>query len=306
MSRRSWKDIKTSIDQKLEPEEVKKMNTHVEISKIIIKNRLEKGWTQAELGQRAGLHQVQIARIENGEQMPTLKTLEKVAFALNMRITLESIYEDLETEAYPEHLDVFSGNVLVSQDEELYCDLEISKVISFNDFKEWANDHVLDCDICQDLIASIKEVDKEDYYDDLESYTDSVSLSDEMIDTIVSGLSAENNIQVVCMNEKLNLTKLKNNLYKIDDLVLIDFLDSFREEDTQDYIEADGKVIYFNQFNKITDDQIDYLAATASDKKSVDQEQETELRKRFEFVAESGEKYNVLVNNDSDLFIEIE
>jgi transcriptional regulator with XRE-family HTH domain len=53
------------------------------VAKTIIQLRNENGWTQEELARRAGLHQVQIARIENGEQMPTFKILQKIATAFN-------------------------------------------------------------------------------------------------------------------------------------------------------------------------------------------------------------------------------
>jgi transcriptional regulator with XRE-family HTH domain len=46
-----------------------------------------RGWTQADLATRAGLHRVFIAQLEGGHKDPSLTTLEKLAKALRVRVS---------------------------------------------------------------------------------------------------------------------------------------------------------------------------------------------------------------------------
>ncbi|MGW9348921.1 helix-turn-helix domain-containing protein [Nocardiopsis flavescens] len=50
--------------------------------------REELGWSQAELGRRAGMPQPSIARFEHGGTQPTLPTLEKLAEALGLVLSV--------------------------------------------------------------------------------------------------------------------------------------------------------------------------------------------------------------------------
>lgn len=62
-----------------------------------IKNlRLERNWSQAELAKKAGLSQSYIHDLETGTKTPTIRTLEKLAKALQVPID--------------ELIDKFSGN----------------------------------------------------------------------------------------------------------------------------------------------------------------------------------------------------
>ncbi|MHB1042870.1 MAG: helix-turn-helix domain-containing protein [Eubacteriales bacterium] len=59
--------------------------------------------TQEELGDRARLHYSYIGQVERGNKVPSLKTLKKIAAALNVR--LEVLLEDApEREMSPQHL----------------------------------------------------------------------------------------------------------------------------------------------------------------------------------------------------------
>jgi len=50
--------------------------------------REKRGWTQAELGRRAGLHKVSVAQNEIGRRKnPTLVSLKKLGKALGVEIT---------------------------------------------------------------------------------------------------------------------------------------------------------------------------------------------------------------------------
>lgn len=57
----------------------------------ILHLRLERGWTQKELAERAGTKQANISRLENGLLNPSVDMLQRVAEALgaNLTVTLE-------------------------------------------------------------------------------------------------------------------------------------------------------------------------------------------------------------------------
>ena len=50
------------------------------------KLRLQKGWTQEELANRAGLHRTYIGSIERSERNVSLINIEKIAKALNINV----------------------------------------------------------------------------------------------------------------------------------------------------------------------------------------------------------------------------
>lgn len=51
--------------------------------------REQHGWSQTELATRAGMTQSAMARFEAGGTVPTLPVLERIAAALNMRLSVE-------------------------------------------------------------------------------------------------------------------------------------------------------------------------------------------------------------------------
>jgi len=78
-----WADYKkqlTSLDQ-IELEQI-------ELVAQLIVRRKNLGITQQELAEMTGLKQAAIARLENEGAIPRLDTLEKVAKALGMKVTL--------------------------------------------------------------------------------------------------------------------------------------------------------------------------------------------------------------------------
>jgi DNA-binding XRE family transcriptional regulator len=50
----------------------------------VVRYRAERGLTQAQLGELVGLTQPQVARLESGEETPTLRTLAKVSAATDL------------------------------------------------------------------------------------------------------------------------------------------------------------------------------------------------------------------------------
>ena len=59
-----------------------------EMRRELVAARRAKGWSQAELGQRVGLPQVHISRIENGKTSPQYNTLIELVRALEHDLVL--------------------------------------------------------------------------------------------------------------------------------------------------------------------------------------------------------------------------
>ncbi len=59
------------------------------ISKALLKARKEQNLTQAQLAEKLGIEQSEISRLEGPECNPTLKTLSKLAVALDLDIQFE-------------------------------------------------------------------------------------------------------------------------------------------------------------------------------------------------------------------------
>ena len=57
-----------------------------EIANHVLRLRLEKGWSQAELAKRADTKQANISRLESGLSNPSIKFLKKLADALESDI----------------------------------------------------------------------------------------------------------------------------------------------------------------------------------------------------------------------------
>ncbi len=60
-----------------------------EIMRAMIKARIEEEMTQKELAEKSGIRQSNISRIENGDVLPTLKTLEAIAKGLNKKLVIQ-------------------------------------------------------------------------------------------------------------------------------------------------------------------------------------------------------------------------
>lgn len=50
--------------------------------------RRKRGWTQGELARRAGTSQAAIARLESGQMQPCMRTLQRLAEALGVRLVV--------------------------------------------------------------------------------------------------------------------------------------------------------------------------------------------------------------------------
>lgn len=59
-----------------------------EVVRTIIKERIKRGWSQAELAEAVGSRQPVISRLELGEGNPSLQTLQKIANALDLSLQI--------------------------------------------------------------------------------------------------------------------------------------------------------------------------------------------------------------------------
>ncbi len=58
------------------------------LAEMLIRQRLEKGFTQAQLAEKIGTKQSAISRLESGDYNPTLEIIKKVAHALGSKIEI--------------------------------------------------------------------------------------------------------------------------------------------------------------------------------------------------------------------------
>ena len=61
------------------------------LTELLITSRMEQDLTQKELADRSGVHQSNISRIEKGQAMPSLVTLDKIARALGKEVRVSFV-----------------------------------------------------------------------------------------------------------------------------------------------------------------------------------------------------------------------
>ncbi|MFA5421414.1 MAG: helix-turn-helix transcriptional regulator [Bacilli bacterium] len=69
------------------------MKTNLQLGKKIATLRKLRGWNQEELAFRANLNRNYLSDLENGRRNPSLKVLEKVAFAFE--VSLENLFKGI-------------------------------------------------------------------------------------------------------------------------------------------------------------------------------------------------------------------
>ena len=62
-----------------------------QIVKAMLDGRAAKNLTQRELAEITGINQADISKLENGNGNPSLRTLERIAAGLGMRVRLEFV-----------------------------------------------------------------------------------------------------------------------------------------------------------------------------------------------------------------------
>lgn len=66
-----------------------RLRPYLDLANKVLALRLERGWSQAELGRRVGTRQANISRIENAQANPTLKLLQKLAQAFEVELSID-------------------------------------------------------------------------------------------------------------------------------------------------------------------------------------------------------------------------
>ena len=70
--------------------EYERLGPEFQLAQSLIRARMKRGWTQAELARRVGMQQPNIARLEGGNyDRVSLPTLKKVARALGTKIEIK-------------------------------------------------------------------------------------------------------------------------------------------------------------------------------------------------------------------------
>ena len=64
------------------------------VIEAILKARKESGLTQKQLSERPGIAQTDISRLERGNANPSLRTLQRLAAGMGMRVKIEFVPEN--------------------------------------------------------------------------------------------------------------------------------------------------------------------------------------------------------------------
>jgi transcriptional regulator with XRE-family HTH domain len=89
---KSWGEKKKEL-KSIDPMRMNELEAVAQLVNAIHQRRIELGWTQKELADKAGLHQESIARIENGGSIPRLDTVFRLVIALGMKLSLHDSEE---------------------------------------------------------------------------------------------------------------------------------------------------------------------------------------------------------------------
>lgn len=83
------------LAEQLKDEEFRKeweaLEPEFAIKQAMINARNEKGLTQKELSQRSGIAQGDISKLENGNANPSLRTLQRLAEAMDKKLKIEFV-----------------------------------------------------------------------------------------------------------------------------------------------------------------------------------------------------------------------
>ena len=89
------KNFRETLNKQLKNPEFKKewdaLEPEYQIIKAMLDTRNEKEMTQKQLADITGIPQADISRLENGNANPSLRTLQKLADGMGMRLKLEFV-----------------------------------------------------------------------------------------------------------------------------------------------------------------------------------------------------------------------
>jgi transcriptional regulator with XRE-family HTH domain len=97
----------------------------LDLANDILRLRLEKGWTQAELARQMGTRQANVSRVEAGLANPTADFLQRLARALDTELVIRLKSEDAE----PVQIDALHDEQQVAQQRTATGDAVISVVV---------------------------------------------------------------------------------------------------------------------------------------------------------------------------------
>ena len=78
-------------DEQLQKPDFVEAVQSTELGYQITRLRLQRGLTQAQLAELAGIRQISITRLENGQSQPSLSLLQRVAYALQARVEINLV-----------------------------------------------------------------------------------------------------------------------------------------------------------------------------------------------------------------------
>ncbi len=88
-------DFEKLLNKKMENPKFKaewnRLEPEYQIVKAIVELRAEKNLSQKQLSELTGINQADISRIENGNANPSLRTLQRIAEGLGMKLKLEFV-----------------------------------------------------------------------------------------------------------------------------------------------------------------------------------------------------------------------
>lgn len=89
------KSFRDSLNERLRDPEFRAewdaLDPEFQIVKAILDGRAARNLTQRELAEITGINQADISKLENGNGNPSLRTLERLADGLGMRLKLEFV-----------------------------------------------------------------------------------------------------------------------------------------------------------------------------------------------------------------------
>lgn len=89
------KNFRETLNEQMQNPEFKKewdaLEPEYQIIKAMLDTRKEKSITQKQLADLTGIPQADISRLENGNANPSLRTLQRLADGMGMRLKLEFV-----------------------------------------------------------------------------------------------------------------------------------------------------------------------------------------------------------------------
>lgn len=88
-------DYFNEIDQREDVQRAeKKLKARLDLSDAVIRARLKKGWSQAELANQVGTKQANISRIESALANPTINLIQKLCEVLEIEISFQPVQSE--------------------------------------------------------------------------------------------------------------------------------------------------------------------------------------------------------------------